>query len=62
MENVTAYLNAREDIIAYLNERVDVYAYVNLPEGFGGIVLVLGVNNDIVLTLTDDDNVLTIVQ
>jgi len=49
-----------EEAIYYLNSREIATAYVNLPEGFGGFILVLGINNDIALTLTTDNDILTL--
>jgi len=56
------YLNEREDGIYYLNSREIVTAYVTLPGFFGGLALVIGLNDDIVLTLTTDNDILTLRQ
>jgi hypothetical protein len=59
-EDGVFYLNEREDAIYYLRGREVATAYVTLPEGFAGLALVIGINDDIVLTLTTDNDILTI--
>lgn len=48
MSSLTAELQGREIVIAY----------VKLPSGFTGLALVIG--DEIVLTLTDDNDILTL--
>lgn len=60
-EEATSFLDEREEAIYYLNSRQRTIAYVQLPQGFGGLVLVMGLNDEIVLTI-DSEVALTLIE
>jgi hypothetical protein len=60
-EEPTAFLDEREEAIYYLNSRQRVIGFIELPQGFGGLVLVMGLNDEIVLTI-DNEVALTLID